>query len=158
MNVSSASGHLASDLAHLSKAELEALMHDWQLWARDEQLCPSSGCRLARGSRHSGASASGTTESDVLVVNDQILQWRGPPLSGGAGCEGDNAAIALVGSSDADQARGVVVLRGNGDGQWRAELQSAMPEIAAVLAAAGFQRDAASGAMTLTGDMRWVPF
>lgn len=42
MSVSIASGQLASDLALLSEAELEFLMHDWQVWARDEQLAPLS--------------------------------------------------------------------------------------------------------------------
>ena len=40
LSASSASGHLASDLAALTEAELEFLTYDWQVWARDEQLAP----------------------------------------------------------------------------------------------------------------------
>ena len=40
LNASNASGHLARDLRHLSEADLEFVFHDWQVWARDEQLAP----------------------------------------------------------------------------------------------------------------------
>jgi len=42
LNASIASGRLPEVLNELSAAELEFIAHDWQLWARDEQLAPES--------------------------------------------------------------------------------------------------------------------
>ncbi|AGK58101.1 hypothetical protein HYPDE_32133 [Hyphomicrobium denitrificans 1NES1] len=41
MNASIANGRLSEVLNELSAAELEFIAYDWQLWARDDQLCPS---------------------------------------------------------------------------------------------------------------------
>ena len=40
LSASIASGRLSEDLNELSEAELEFITHDWELWARDEQLPP----------------------------------------------------------------------------------------------------------------------
>ena len=43
LSASIANGHLAADLNELSRAELEFIAHDWEIWARDDQLCPALG-------------------------------------------------------------------------------------------------------------------
>ncbi len=42
LNASSASGHLASDLSDIARHDLEWLMSDWEIWARDDQLPPEA--------------------------------------------------------------------------------------------------------------------
>jgi phage terminase large subunit-like protein len=41
LNASIANGRLGEVLNELSAAELEFIAYDWELWARDDQLCPS---------------------------------------------------------------------------------------------------------------------
>ncbi|WP_414462882.1 DNA-packaging protein [Hyphomicrobium sp. DY-1] len=41
LSASIASGRLADDLNELTRAELEFIAHDWEIWARDDQLAPS---------------------------------------------------------------------------------------------------------------------
>lgn len=65
LSASSASGHLASDLAALSEAELEFLTHDWQVWARDEQLTPY----FAPGDSPTGEPAAGCGVAEHLISN-----------------------------------------------------------------------------------------
>jgi uncharacterized protein (TIGR02594 family) len=57
LNASIASGRLAEDLNELTRAELEFIAHDWEIWARDDQLCPSlvAPCDSAPQSRPQGA-------------------------------------------------------------------------------------------------------
>jgi hypothetical protein len=40
LSASIASGRLADDLNELTRAELEFIAHDWEIWARDDQLAP----------------------------------------------------------------------------------------------------------------------
>ncbi len=57
MSASIASGRLADDLNELTRAELEFIAHDWEIWARDDQLAPSlmAPCDSAPQSRPQGA-------------------------------------------------------------------------------------------------------
>lgn len=102
MSASIASGQLQSDLAELSAAELEFLRHDWELWAREDQLAPL------------GTAPGGTPSTSHGAT------WRVWMLLGGRGsgktragaewvrakacdpCNGAEARIALVGKTLAD--------------------------------------------------------
>ena len=70
MSASIASGRLAEDLNELTRAELEFISHDWEIWARDEQLAP-----LLIGASDSH-SASG---SEALGLSDEISATSNAP-------------------------------------------------------------------------------
>lgn len=74
MNASNANGHLASDLAALSERELEFLIHDWQLWAREDQLSPY----FAPGDSRCGEPAAGCGAAEQAT-------WKVWLLLGGRG-------------------------------------------------------------------------
>lgn len=85
LNASNASGHLAADLAALSEAELEFLIHDWQLWARDAQLAPCcTPSDSPPGSRPQGA-ASGRRPDGAEQPDATQKTWRVWLLLGGRG-------------------------------------------------------------------------
>lgn len=92
MSASSASGHLASDLAALSKRELEFLTYDWQVWARCEQLAPlcvaPSDTRCA--SRPEGA-GNGETGAGAACVAPGASPGGEPAAGCGAAEQGQGA-------------------------------------------------------------------
>lgn len=104
------------------------------------------------------AAAAGAVQSDILARNEAALRWRGPPMSGAASCEGEDAIIAMAGSGTTESVRVLVRLHGDGRAQWRAAMAGAKPEMMAVLAAAGFSADPQSGVQAAGGEMRWTPF
>jgi hypothetical protein len=104
------------------------------------------------------AAAAGNVQSDILARNEAALRWRGPPMSGVATCEGEDAIIVMNGSGVSESVRALVRLRGDGGAEWRAEVSGARPEVTAVLAAAGFSAGPQSGAQAAGGEMRWTPF
>src|SRR5262249_6275090 len=96
LNASITSGRLSEILNELSADELEFISHDWELWARDEQLAPvliAPGDSLA-GSRPPGAldvvrdSSNKPGASGRLAERESeapIKQWRVWLLLGGRG-------------------------------------------------------------------------
>ncbi len=108
MSASIASGRLSEVLNELSADELEFITHDWELWARDEQLAPSSiGASRATSSGASGRLDEGESEAP-------IKSWRVWLLLGGRGsgktragaewvrslaCGGDEVSSAAAGST-----------------------------------------------------------
>jgi phage terminase large subunit-like protein len=81
LNASIASGRLPEVLNELTAAELEFIAHDWQLWARDDQLAPLSvaSCDSPPGSRPQGAALP-----DERSANENE-NWRVWLLLGGRG-------------------------------------------------------------------------
>ncbi len=79
LSASIESGRLSEVLNELSADELEFIAHDWELWARDEQLAPSliAPCDSPPGSRPQGAG--------LLDEPGTIKQWRVWLLLGGRG-------------------------------------------------------------------------
>ncbi|CCB65616.1 DNA-packaging protein [Hyphomicrobium sp. MC1] len=87
LSASIASGRLADDLNELTRAELEFIAHDWEIWARDDQIAPlliAPGDSPA-GSRPPGAlddardSSNKAAASGRLVGGESeaaIKQWR----------------------------------------------------------------------------------
>ncbi len=102
--------------------------------------------------------ASGALNSDVLTSNAQVLGWAGPPLTGAAGCRGDDGIVALVGERDGESARAEIAFRGNGDAEWRVDVATATQTVEAALIGAGFARDPGQAALAAKGTMRWAPF
>ncbi|WP_029670988.1 terminase family protein [Hyphomicrobium sp. 802] len=96
LSASIASGRLADDLNELTRAELEFIAHDWEIWARDDQIAPlliAPGDSPA-GSRPPGAlddardSSNKAAASGRLVGGESeaaIKQWRVWLLLGGRG-------------------------------------------------------------------------
>ena len=67
-NVSSASiasGRLSEVLNELSRTELEFIAHDWELWARDDQLAPPH--KMSSRPKRSGAPGLRATSADADV-------------------------------------------------------------------------------------------
>ncbi len=89
LNASIANGRLSDILNELSAAELEFIAHDWELWARDEQLSPllapgdSPPSIPAFAGRPPGAGASGLLRE--AESQGAIKQWRVWMLLGGRG-------------------------------------------------------------------------
>lgn len=128
MNASIASGRLPEVLNELSAAELEFIAHDWQLWARDDQLAPSlsmpAGASMMKPCSTSSAVRGTTSASGRLAERESEapnIQWRVWLLLGGRGsgktragaewvrsiaCNEDEQAeparVALVGKTLAD--------------------------------------------------------
>ncbi|MGL4397679.1 MAG: DNA-packaging protein [Hyphomicrobium sp.] len=97
-----ANGWLAKDLSEIASAELDELLFDWDLWARDDQLPPDATARgaawrvwLMLGGRGSGKTRAGAEWVRAKALGD----GRG---DGDAACGGDRARIALVGKTIAD--------------------------------------------------------
>jgi hypothetical protein len=102
--------------------------------------------------------AKGQFNSDVFTQNRSLLGGFGPALSGQARCAGDAAEIPLAGREGETGVAILITLRANGAAQWRASVEGAKPEVVIALAAAGFRPDQGSGALTVSGDMTWLPF
>lgn len=103
------------------------------------------------------AAAAGQLESDVLVRAGQALNWPGPPLSGGAVCDGEDALVRLTGTNEAGESvAALMILSGDGAAQWRISVQTDRPETEAALAAAGFARGPEGLGRSEEG--RWLPF
>lgn len=102
--------------------------------------------------------ASGQITSDVFSSNRDLLGGFGPTLTGQARCAGDAAEIPLAGREGETGVAILVTLRANGAAQWRASVDGAKPAMVIALAAAGFRPDPGSGALTVSGDMTWLPF
>ncbi len=86
LNASIANGRLSDILNELSAAELEFIAHDWELWARDEQLAPFliAPCDSASRSRPQGAGVSGRlAEHESEAPSNKA--WRVWMLLGGRG-------------------------------------------------------------------------
>ncbi|WP_290988944.1 terminase family protein [Hyphomicrobium sp.] len=79
LSASIASGQLSEVLNELSTDELEFISHDWELWARDEQLAPS----LIGASRATSSGASGRLDEGESEA--PIKSWRVWLLLGGRG-------------------------------------------------------------------------
>ena len=121
MTSCTSSGALAHILASLQAADLDALLSDWQLWARDDQLPPlspgsaSDGLATWRSWLILGGRGAGKTRAGAEWVRAQALGE--PPLARAAA-----GRIALIGETMAD-ARGVMVegvsgllaIHGNGE-------------------------------------------
>jgi len=100
LNASIANGRLSDILNELSAAELEFIAHDWELWARDEQLSPllalgdsppsipafagrpPSALDVARDSSNNAAPCGRLREAESQGA---IKQWRVWMLLGGRG-------------------------------------------------------------------------
>lgn len=96
LSASIASGRLADDLNELTRAELEFIAHDWEIWARDDQLAPlliapgdsPAGSRppgtldVARDSSNKAAASGRLAERESEAA---IKQWRVWLLLGGRG-------------------------------------------------------------------------
>jgi len=100
LNASIANGRLSDILNELSAAELEFIAHDWELWARDEQLSPllalgdsppsipafagrpTSALDVARDSSNNAAPCGRLREAESQGA---IKQWRVWMLLGGRG-------------------------------------------------------------------------
>jgi phage terminase large subunit-like protein len=111
LNASIANGRLSEVLNELSAAELEFIAHDWQLWARDEQLCPALGGRLDEGESPSanknwrvwlllGGRGSGKTRAGAEWVRSLALAPDDSPA--GSRPSGADIRVALVGKTLAD--------------------------------------------------------
>ena len=93
MNACSESGNLKAHLDELSPDELGFLVHDWQVWARDDQLAPlflddETGWRvwMILGGRGSGKTRAGA-------------EWVRSKAIGELSCERFPARIALIGKT-----------------------------------------------------------
>jgi len=96
LSASIASGRLADDLNELTRAELEFIAHDWEIWARDDQLPPSL---IAPGDSPAGSRPPGALDDAQDSPNKAapcgrlceaesqgaIRQWRVWLLLGGRG-------------------------------------------------------------------------
>jgi hypothetical protein len=77
LNASIASGRLSEVLNELTAAELEFIAHDWQLWARDDQLAPL--LIGASDSRSASRPEAPVTHSSALAVAPVQLVIPGEP-------------------------------------------------------------------------------
>jgi hypothetical protein len=101
-------------------------------------------------------SARGAVSSDVWLRARANDARAGPPLSGEAACEGEDAVITMSGQSAlGEQGIGRMVLRGDGTGAYRMAIQDARPETTAELEAAGFHL--AGGEVGFGEEIRWLP-
>nr|DAH88284.1 MAG TPA: Large terminase [Caudoviricetes sp.] len=109
LSASIASGHLSEVLNELSADELEFIAHDWELWARDEQLAP---VLIARDSSNKPGASGRLDEGESEA---SIKSWRVWLLLGGRGsgktragaewvrslaCGGDEVSSAAAGSTE----------------------------------------------------------
>jgi phage terminase large subunit-like protein len=95
LNASVANGRLSDILNELSAAELEFIAHDWELWARDDQLSPLwAPCDSASRSRPQGAALLDESRAASSALGGRfaerespgaIKQWRVWMLLGGRG-------------------------------------------------------------------------
>ena len=93
MNACSANGTLRTHLSELSPGEITFLVHDWQVWARDDQLPPPP---LASGEDWRvwmilGGRGSGKTRAGA--------EWVRAKAIGDFADDGEPARIALVGKT-----------------------------------------------------------
>jgi phage terminase large subunit-like protein len=80
LSASIASGRLSEDLNELSEAELEFITHDWELWARDEQLPPSflAPCDSASRSRPQGAGLLNESRATSNALGGRLDEGESP--------------------------------------------------------------------------------
>lgn len=97
MNASSAAGTLKQDLSDFTEAELAAILAEWPLWARDDQLPPdATGCgEVWRVWLVMGGRGAGKTRAGAEWVGAKALGLT--PLGEVAACR-----IALVGETMAE--------------------------------------------------------
>jgi phage terminase large subunit-like protein len=111
LNASIASGRLHEVLNELSAAELEFIAHDWQLWARDDQLAPPHLVIPGEPSRE-------TRDPELHVSIDQLALGPGSPLRV---VRDDNAGCGSPGMTAVDVPWRVwLLLGGRGSGKTRA--------------------------------------
>jgi hypothetical protein len=102
--------------------------------------------------------AEARVTSDVLERSSQALGIHGPPLSGEARCDGDDALIVLGGGTPpGDRVDVVIRLRGDGSGEWRLAIASQTSEVQAALSVAGFRYDANAAALVRVEELVWFP-
>jgi phage terminase large subunit-like protein len=83
LNASIASGRLPEVLNELSLAELEFVAHDWQLWARDDQLSPS--LILSSRPTRSGEPGPSTSRTEAESNPGSRVSQEGSPGMTAAG-------------------------------------------------------------------------
>jgi phage terminase large subunit-like protein len=100
LSASSAAGTLHQDLAEFSEAELEAILGEWPLWARDDQLPPAATASSEpwRVWLILGGRGAGKTRAGAEWVRAKALGL--PPIGGVAATR-----IALVGETSSDVRR-----------------------------------------------------
>lgn len=103
MSGSIASGRLASDLNELTEAELDFIAHDWELWARDDQLPPDATQTGApwRVWLILGGRGSGKTRAGAEWVRSIVCNGRSPAIPG-AGTSMPGDALSLIRARDAE--------------------------------------------------------
>src|SRR6185437_1932834 len=98
LSASIASGRLSEDLNELSEAELEFITHDWELWARDEQLPPPPHLVIP------GEPSRETRDPELQVSIEQAALGPGSSPGSAPGSAGmtnlDAASSALGGRLD----------------------------------------------------------
>lgn len=111
LSASIASGRLSEVLNELSADELEFIAHDWELWARDEQLAP---VLIARDSSNKPGASGRLDEGESEA---SIKSWRVWLLLGGRGSGKTRAGAEWVRSvvGDDKQARVALVGKTLGD-------------------------------------------
>ena len=106
LSASIASGRLSEVLNELSTDELEFISHDWELWARDEQLAPAL---LAHGSCNKPGASGRLDEGESEAP---IKSWRVWLLLGGRGSGKTRAGAEWVRSIAGDDKQARVALVG----------------------------------------------
>lgn len=100
--------------------------------------------------------ASGRLDSDALAQAGDQLGFVGPPLTGAAGCDGEDAVLRLTGEGqNGELIDALLRLRGDGRGAWRVGVVGGGAETEQALTAAGFQRDEATGGFASGGELTW---
>lgn len=128
MSASSASGTLASDLAALSAAELEYLIHDWQVWARADQLAPRCLVRSdspSESAKDADEQTSGGGDGACGRPSQTFLAPSPPPSPREERGEGEDCSPQGEGEECDTRAEGVpwrvwLILGGRGSGKTRA--------------------------------------
>ena len=77
MSASIASGRLSEVLNELSRTELEFIAHDWELWARDDQLAPPH--KMSSRPKRSGAPGPRAASADADVSPGSRVSQEGSP-------------------------------------------------------------------------------
>ena len=77
MSASIASGRLSEVLNELSRTELEFIAHDWELWARDDQLAPPH--EMSSRPKRSGAPGPRAASADADVSPGSRVSQEGSP-------------------------------------------------------------------------------
>ncbi|MBS0251378.1 MAG: DNA-packaging protein, partial [Proteobacteria bacterium] len=143
LSASIASGRLADDLNELTRAELEFIAHDWEIWARDDQLAPlliapgdsPAGSRppgaldVARDSSNEAAASGRLAERESEAA---IKQWRVWLLLGGRGSGKTRAGAEWVRSLARDEGTSPRATAGSPQGSHGAQSKNQPARIALV--------------------------